>query len=79
MTGNISLSQAASPTASTVGSFNYILAPTQEDPSFGDAACAQFFGPRAVDGNVGDLGTTFGNVISAAPPRILQGTLKFSF
>jgi hypothetical protein len=40
---------------------------------------AQFFGPQAVDGNIGDLGTTFGNVISAASPRILQGALKFSF
>jgi hypothetical protein len=39
----------------------------------------QFFGPQAVDGNIGDLGTTFGNVISAAPPRILQGALKFDF
>jgi hypothetical protein len=39
----------------------------------------QFFGPQTVDGNVGDLGTTFGNVISAAPPRILQGALKFDF
>ncbi len=37
----------------------------------------QFFGPQAVDGNIGD--TTFGQVISAAPPRILQGALKFSF
>jgi hypothetical protein len=39
----------------------------------------QFFGPQSVDGNIGDLGTTFGNVISAASPRILQGALKFSF
>jgi hypothetical protein len=38
---------------------------------------AQFFGPQAVDGNIGD--TTFGQVINAAPPRILQGALKFSF
>ncbi len=38
---------------------------------------AQFFGPQAVDGDIGD--TTFGNVISAAPPRILQGALKFDF
>jgi hypothetical protein len=37
----------------------------------------QFFGPQAVDGNIGD--TTFGQVINAAPPRILQGALKFSF
>ena len=38
---------------------------------------AQFNGPSAVDGNIGS--STFGNVISAAPPRILQGALKFSF
>lgn len=37
----------------------------------------QFNGPNAVDGNIGS--TTFGNVISAAPPRILQGALKFNF
>jgi len=38
---------------------------------------AQFFGPQAVDGNIGS--STFGNVLSAASPRILQGALKFSF
>jgi len=38
---------------------------------------AQFNGPAAVDGDIGS--STFGNVISAAPPRILQGALKFSF
>jgi hypothetical protein len=38
---------------------------------------AQFFGPQAVDGNIGS--STFGNVISAAAPRIMQGALKFSF
>ena len=38
---------------------------------------AQFNGPQAVDGNIGS--STFGNVISAAAPRILQGALKFSF
>ncbi|MGA7524616.1 MAG: carboxypeptidase regulatory-like domain-containing protein [Acidobacteriaceae bacterium] len=38
---------------------------------------SQFNGPLAVDGNIGS--TTFGQVISAAPPRILQGTLKFNF
>jgi hypothetical protein len=37
----------------------------------------QFFGPQSVDGNIGD--TTFGQVINAAAPRILQGALKFSF
>jgi Carboxypeptidase regulatory-like domain/TonB dependent receptor len=37
----------------------------------------QFFGPQSADGNIGD--TTFGQVINAASPRILQGALKFSF
>jgi hypothetical protein len=37
----------------------------------------QFNGPTAVDGNIGS--TTFGNVVSAAPPRILQAAAKFSF
>ena len=38
---------------------------------------AQFNGPGAIDGNIGS--STFGNAISAAPPRILQGAVKFSF
>jgi hypothetical protein len=38
---------------------------------------AQFFGPQSVDGNIGS--STFGRVINAASPRILQGALKFSF
>jgi hypothetical protein len=38
---------------------------------------AQFNGPGSVDGNIGS--TTFGNAISAASPRILQGALKFNF
>jgi Carboxypeptidase regulatory-like domain/TonB dependent receptor len=38
---------------------------------------AQFNGPTSVDGNIGS--STFGNAISAAPPRILQGALKFTF
>ena len=37
----------------------------------------QFNGPSSVDGNIGS--STFGNAISAAPPRILQGALKFNF
>jgi hypothetical protein len=37
----------------------------------------QFNGPSSVDGDIGS--STFGNVISAAPPRILQGALKFNF
>jgi hypothetical protein len=38
---------------------------------------AQFNGPTAVDGIWGS--TTFGNAISAAQPRILQGAIKFAF
>jgi hypothetical protein len=37
----------------------------------------QFDGPSSVDGDIGS--STFGNVISAASPRILQGALKFNF
>jgi hypothetical protein len=37
----------------------------------------QFNGPSSVDGDIGS--STFGNVISAAAPRILQGALKFTF
>jgi hypothetical protein len=37
----------------------------------------QFTGPGSVDGNIGS--STFGNAISAAPPRILQGAVKFTF
>ena len=37
----------------------------------------QFSGPGAVDGNIGS--STFGNVIGAAPARVLQAALKFNF
>src|SRR5580698_21520 len=37
----------------------------------------QFNGPSSVDGDIGS--STFGNAISAAPPRILQAAVKFSF
>jgi hypothetical protein len=38
---------------------------------------AQFFGPAAVNG---DFGTgTFGQVVKAAPPRLMQAALKFTF
>jgi Carboxypeptidase regulatory-like domain len=37
----------------------------------------QFNGPTSVDGDIGS--STFGDVISAAPPRILQGAMKFNF
>jgi hypothetical protein len=40
---------------------------------------AQFYGSASVDGNIGDLGTTFGHVVSAAPGRVMQVTAKFSF
>jgi hypothetical protein len=38
---------------------------------------AQFFGPTAVDGNISS--STFGHVVSAAPPRLMQVAIKFSF
>jgi hypothetical protein len=38
---------------------------------------AQFFGPASVDGDIGS--STFGKVISAAPGRVLQAAMKFSF
>jgi len=40
---------------------------------------AQFFGPQSVDGNIGDLGTTFGQVVSVQPPRLVQLGAKFFF
>jgi hypothetical protein len=40
---------------------------------------AQFYGPASVDGNISDLGTTFGHVISSAPGRVMQVSAKFSF
>lgn len=38
---------------------------------------AEFNGPSSVDGNIGS--STFGQVIAAAPPRILQAAMKFNF
>jgi hypothetical protein len=38
---------------------------------------AQFFGPQAVDGNISSL--TFGQVVSAAAPRLVQLGAKFTF
>ncbi len=38
---------------------------------------AQFFGPQAVDGNIGSA--TFGQVINAAAPRLVQVGAKFLF
>ncbi len=38
---------------------------------------AQFFGASAVNGNIGSPG--FGQIVSAAPPRVVQIALKFSF
>jgi Carboxypeptidase regulatory-like domain/TonB dependent receptor len=38
---------------------------------------AQFFGPQAVDGNISS--STFGQVINAAPPRLMQLGAKFFF
>ena len=38
---------------------------------------AQFFGPQAVDGNISSA--TFGQVVSAAAPRLVQLGAKFTF
>jgi len=38
---------------------------------------AQFFGPQAVDGNIGSA--TFGQVVNAAAPRLAQVGAKFTF
>jgi Carboxypeptidase regulatory-like domain/TonB dependent receptor len=38
---------------------------------------AQFFGPISVDGNISS--TTFGQVVSAAPPRLMQAAVKLNF
>ena len=37
----------------------------------------EFFGPQAVDGNIDS--STFGQIISAAPPRLVQLAAKFTF
>jgi hypothetical protein len=71
------------------GADNYDMAVSKNLPLMEDKALVfrveafnvfnhtQFNGPTAVDGNIGS--STFGQVINAAPPRILQGALKFSF
>lgn len=38
---------------------------------------AQFFGPNSVDGDIND--STFGQVISAMPPRLMQAAVRFRF
>ncbi len=38
---------------------------------------AQFFGPAAVEGNVGS--STFGQIVSAAPPRLMQVSARLRF
>lgn len=38
---------------------------------------AQFYGPSSVDGKINS--PTFGNVVSAAAPRLLQLAAKISF
>ena len=38
---------------------------------------SQFFGPQSVDGNIGS--STFGQVLSANPPRLVQLSAKFLF
>jgi hypothetical protein len=38
---------------------------------------AQFYGPASVDGEINDQ--NFGQVVSAAAPRLIQVATKFSF
>jgi len=38
---------------------------------------AQFYGPAAVDGNIN--GSTFGQVVNASAPRLMQFAVKFAF
>jgi hypothetical protein len=38
---------------------------------------AQFFGPQSVDGNISS--STFGQVVKADPPRLVQLGAKFLF
>jgi hypothetical protein len=38
---------------------------------------AQFYGPASVDGNINS--STFGQVVSAAPPRLIQAGVKLEF
>ena len=38
---------------------------------------AQFFGANSVDGNIND--STFGQIVNAMSPRLMQAALKFSF
>jgi hypothetical protein len=38
---------------------------------------AQFYGPAAVDGNIS--GSTFGQVVGSAAPRLMQFACKLSF
>jgi Carboxypeptidase regulatory-like domain len=38
---------------------------------------AQFYGPASVDGNINS--SSFGEVVSAAPPRLMQIAMKFNF
>ena len=38
---------------------------------------AQFYGPQSVDGNISD--STFGQIVSAAPPRLIQLAAKIAF
>jgi hypothetical protein len=45
--------------------------------SFNTFNHAQFFGPVAVNGDIDSA--LFGQVVQAAPPRLVQAALKFSF
>jgi len=45
--------------------------------SFNALNHAQFYGAAAVDGNISS--TNFGRIVTAAPPRLIQVAVKFSF
>ena len=38
---------------------------------------AQFYGPASVDGNINS--SSFGHVVSADAPRLMQAAIKFNF
>jgi hypothetical protein len=45
--------------------------------SFNTFNHTQFFGPAVVNGDIGS--NLFGQVVKAAPPRLVQVALKFTF
>jgi len=45
--------------------------------SFNTFNHTNFFGPAAVNGDIDS--TLFGQIVNAAPPRLMQAALKFTF